>query len=421
MTTTLSDTASDTPSTEVMPQENGVAVIDGQGLSIKVVRGALEITDRPADGTGDKRVRQYRKAGRGGLRRIVVIGDSGMITLDAMQWCSYVGVPIVILRPDGELLSTTHYAPSIRPGSDGKVIDDARLRRAQALADTGTAGTLIRHQIVAGKVCGSADVVERFWNDTDLASFLRDVATDIQRAQTPEECRTMEGEAARRYFDAWTADGRVTVRFCENDRENVPAHWLRFGGRASRATVRRSARNATDPVNAILNYLYAIAASECRIAIIAMGLDPGLGFLHNDKPGRDSLVYDLLEVVRPSVERWALELLQTHVFRHDDFEETRIGSLWLRPPLSHTLANTAPLWARIVAPYAEQITHLIAKSSPCPIPCRTPLTSTFQRKARNRRAYVAVSENDIVSSMPDPRCGVCGNESCSVSHRRRAA
>jgi CRISPR associated protein Cas1 len=59
-----------------------------------------------------------------------------------------------------------------------------------------------------------------------------------------------------------------------------------------------SSRRATNPANAILNYLYAILEAEARIAALRMGLDPGLGFLHADQTARDSLACDLMEPVR---------------------------------------------------------------------------------------------------------------------------
>lgn len=62
-----------------------------------------------------------------------------------------------------------------------------------------------------------------------------------------------------------------------------------------------------NPPNAILNYLYAILEAEARLAIAALGLDPGLGFLHFDTRTRDSLACDVLEPVRPEVDAYLLQ------------------------------------------------------------------------------------------------------------------
>jgi CRISPR-associated protein Cas1 len=68
-------------------------------------------------------------------------------------------------------------------------------------------------------------------------------------------------------------------------------------------------RAAADPINAILNYLYAILEAESRIALIAVGLDPGLGILHTDQRSRDSLALDLMKSARPAVDQYVLNLL----------------------------------------------------------------------------------------------------------------
>jgi CRISPR-associated protein Cas1 len=57
-----------------------------------------------------------------------------------------------------------------------------------------------------------------------------------------------------------------------------------------------------NPANAILNYLYAMLESEACLAVAALGLNPGLGFLHLDTTNRNSLACDLMEPIRPMVD-----------------------------------------------------------------------------------------------------------------------
>jgi hypothetical protein len=142
---------------------------------------------------------------------------------------------------------------------------------------------------------------------------------------------------------------------------------VRFGARTL-APIRRASpltsnpRLAANPPNAILNYLYAVLEAEARLACLAVGLDPGLGVLHADQKSRDSLALDVMEAVRPEVDVYVLELLSTSVFRADDFHETRQGVCRLLPPLSHRLAETAPHWARLLAPVVERVAQGFADS-----------------------------------------------------------
>lgn len=123
----------------------------------------------------------------------------------------------------------------------------------------------------------------------------------------------------------------------------------------------RRNREATDPVNAALNYCYSLAEAECRTALIVLGLDPGLGVLHADKPGRDSLALDLMEALRPAVDRAVIRCLGIDQHRGSRripsswFRETRTGQVLLKAPLSHELAEHLPRWGSVVQPYARQM------------------------------------------------------------------
>ena len=73
-------------------------------------------------------------------------------------------------------------------------------------------------------------------------------------------------------------------------------------------------RHASHPVNAMLNYAYAVLESQVRIATVAHGLDPTIGYLHTSRPGRVALVYDLMEPLRPRVDCLLLDFVLSHTF-----------------------------------------------------------------------------------------------------------
>ena len=89
-------------------------------------------------------------------------------------------------------------------------------------------------------------------------------------------------------------------------RDHVPDHWRSFGMRRSPLTL--APRNAANPLNAILNYLYTLLEVETRIALIGRGLDPGLALFHADEANRQSLAADVMEPVRPHVDAFVLNL-----------------------------------------------------------------------------------------------------------------
>jgi CRISPR-associated endonuclease Cas1 len=89
----------------------------------------------------------------------------------------------------------------------------------------------------------------------------------------------------------------------------------------------------------MLNYAYAVLESQVRIATVAAGLDPTIGYLHACRPGRVALVYDLMEPLRPQVDRRVLDFVQERTFAPRDFVLTERGVCRLHPQLARTVAG----------------------------------------------------------------------------------
>jgi CRISPR-associated protein Cas1 len=98
-------------------------------------------------------------------------------------------------------------------------------------------------------------------------------------------------------------------------------------------------RHATHPVNAMLNYAYAVLESQVRTATVSHGLDPHIGYLHACRPRRAALVYDLMEPLRPRVDSWFLDFVQTHTFSPADFVLNTQGICRLHPQLSRQVTR----------------------------------------------------------------------------------
>jgi CRISPR-associated protein Cas1 len=145
----------------------------------------------------------------------------------------------------------------------------------------------------------------------------------------------------------------LPINFPKKDEHRVPEHWRTFGTRVSPLT--GSPRRAVNPSGAVLNYLYAILESECRLAAAALGLDAGLGVLHVDAPARDSLACDLMEAVRPDIDDFFLRWVTREMLKREWFLEQKDGNARLMASLAIKLSETAPMWGRAVAPIAEWV------------------------------------------------------------------
>jgi len=102
----------------------------------------------------------------------------------------------------------------------------------------------------------------------------------------------------------------------------------------------------THLVNAMLNYAYAVLESQVRIATVSQGLDPTISYLHVCRPGRVALVYDLMEPLRPRVDRLVLGFVGPHTFYSSDFTLNTNGVCRLHPQLARQVAG-ATLSGRI--------------------------------------------------------------------------
>src|SRR5439155_2419568 len=184
------------------------------------------------------------------------------------------------------------------------------------------------------------------------ANVIGGVQKRLAVAEDLNAIRLLEARAAAEYWNAWRD---VPIQFPRKDAERVPSHWLRFGPRHSPLT--GGPRLSVNPANSMLNYTNAVAESECRLAAVACGLDPGIGFLHTDTGNRDSLALDLIETIRPAIEAWLLDWLMKEPLRRSDFFEAADGNCRLSTALCSRLSETGPTWSRLVAPWTEFVAH----------------------------------------------------------------
>jgi CRISPR-associated endonuclease Cas1 len=375
-----------------------IYVAFGYGLKLYVNRGHLVVHD----GIGrQRRTARFNRA-TSRLRRLVVVGSSGFATFEAVQWLRDVGAAFVHIGRDGKLIAC----------SAGYGRDDARLRRAQALATTNGTGLGIVGELLEQKLHGQAAVAAAL-PKSDAAIRARaaidQAAVELKNAGSMQQLRLVEAQAARDYFTAWS---QVPVSFARADQQRVPDHWHSFGSRVSPVT--SANRLAANPANAILNYLFALIEAEASLACHAVGLDPGIGLLHADQKARDSLALDLMEPIRPEAERYLLDLLSNNTFRACDFHETRTGNCRLQPFLTHRLAETLPTWTILLAPVAETVARRLATAAQINI-APSPLT-----QANRRRGRAALGQTTKPPKLRPPRlrsCKACGTD---LTDRQRA-
>ena len=382
----------------------GVITLFGYGISVHVDRGHLILND----GIGLVRRHACLPRVNHGLRRLVVIGADGFVSLAALRWLADQDAAFVLLERDGSVLATTG---PVRPS-------DARLRRAQSLAAQSGTDLRITRALIAAKLMGQERIARESIHNAMAEQAISQARISLDTATTIVSIRGLEAKAGHAYWHAWRS---LTINFPQVDVRKVPDHWKVFGTRVS--PISGSPRCAVNPPNAILNYLYAILESESRLALAAVGLDPGLGFLHVDSRTRDSLACDLMETVRPEVDAYVLDWLTHRLFRRKDFFEKADGTCRLMAGLCVQLSQTARTWRNAVAPWAELIARTLwtTVGKPGKSPA-TPLTGDHRREGRGLRLG-----RPVVYPPKHPRiCKVCGVACekiycapCGAAHSRK--
>jgi CRISPR-associated endonuclease Cas1 len=151
------------------------------------------------------------------------------------------------------------------------------------------------------------------------------------------ELRLLEARSAVAYFRAWYA---TSLLWRTSARHPIPDEWRTVGPRFTRVYATGS-RNASHPVNAILNYAYAALQSQVQIKLVSEGYDPMLGIMHYDRDGAPAFVFDMMEPDRPKVDRAVLGFLKSGALHPADFTIRQDGIVRLNPELARKVAGLA--------------------------------------------------------------------------------
>lgn len=226
-----------------------------------------------------------------------------------LEHCARLGVSVTWLTENGRFMAAMH----------GPTTGNVLLRRAQyRLADAPGASADLARFFIVGKVANCRTVLLRQARASaepalaEAAEKLGRILRRLVRSHDLETLRGMEGDAAHLYFGAFPYLIRQELR------GEMP-----FAG--------RSRKPPRDEVNCLLSFFYTLLATDVRSALEGVGLDPAVGFLHRERPGRPSLALDLMEEFRPYLaDRLCLTLINRRQITARDFTRTEVGGFVLK-------------------------------------------------------------------------------------------
>lgn len=245
-----------------------------------------------------------------GLEEIVSFSYKGA-SPDLIGKCAELGIGFSFFSPRGKFLAR----------ATGKTRGNVLLRKEQyRISDSEERSCLAARNFIFGKLYNSRWVLERAIRDHSLrvdkealesaTELLKISAKKTRDATDLNSLRGIEGEAATRYF-------AVFNELILNQKEDFV-----FRGRTRRPPM--------DEVNAMLSFGYRLLLNDCSSALCSVGLDPYVGFMHRDRPGRESLALDLMEETRSVlVDRMVITLINTRMIKKKDFAKSENGAVLL--------------------------------------------------------------------------------------------
>ncbi|MDA8084604.1 MAG: type I-C CRISPR-associated endonuclease Cas1c [Nitrospiraceae bacterium] len=236
-----------------------------------------------------------------------------------MGFCAEKCVAISFLTENGSFLAKVQ----------GPVSGNVLLRREQyRRADDLQGAAAIARAVVTGKLANCRTVLQRSLRDhadkieaDAVAQASQVLANSLRRLQSDyplDVLRGIEGDAANSYFGVF--DSLIT---CQKD---------------AFAFRERNRRPPLDNVNCLLSFLYTIVMHDVRAALEAVGLDPAVGYLHRDRPGRYGLALDIMEEFRPFMaDRLALSLINLCQVRGNGFSKKESGAVLMEDDTRKTV------------------------------------------------------------------------------------
>lgn len=256
-------------------------------------------------------VRQHKTSREFPIHLLDSVVCMGRVTCSPalMGFCCERGVGLAFFSENGKFLARVN----------GPVSGNVLLRRSQyRIADDESKCAELARRFVVAKIANGRNVLLRALRDySDIdstnnlkktASYLAMTLKSLETRKTLETIRGNEGDAARAYFSAF------------ND--------LIVAQKDDFVFKERSRRPPMDNVNALLSFVYTLLVHDTVSALEGVGLDPAVGYLHVDRPGRPSLALDIIEEFRSMIaERLVLNLINLRQVKSEGFNKTESGAV----------------------------------------------------------------------------------------------
>lgn len=264
-----------------------------------------------------------------------MLDGSGNITFDVLNWLDEQDVTLTRLTWRGEIASVS--------SSNGYAANPHRVQWQRETRANHAARMSWCIDLISRKIEGCILTLEKAvprssrWN-TAMERAYADLSTlELTPPQEIVDLRIIEANSAAAYFRSWR---NIPIKWRGLTRNPIPEDWKSVGVRTSEFALAGN-RNASHPVNAMLNYAYTVLESQQRLKAVSEGYDPTIGIMHEGGNGASAFIFDVMELQRSNIDRAILNFIRSYTFHAADFSLRSDGVVRLNPALARIIASNS--------------------------------------------------------------------------------
>lgn len=330
-------------------------VLSGHGIRLNVDCGTLLIKCGFTHYPQTREEYRFFPKDRQLPSRIIILDGDGSITFDALEWLSQQEITLVQIDWKGDVTSI---------GNADYSANSDLVKFQLEIRENGQ-GFEFSKWLILEKIKHSYDTIKQISaNSLEAQPMLEKIKeqADNLKKNAPDNMASLlalEGTAAAAYFRYWYT---LPLKWKGLGRKPIPQEWEKIGSRIGSGRGGKSNQLASHPVNAILNYVYGVLENQVRGHILAAGADTTIGYMHSNGKGRASLVFDLMEPLRPIMDRKVLEFVMGRTFSPDDFILNKNGVCRLHPQFARYIVKLVQDAPEIEAIMAENLKKLFGRN-----------------------------------------------------------
>jgi CRISPR-associated protein Cas1 len=318
---------------KIRERQTAPLILCGHGISMRVENGTLVVREGFTHYPQEAVRHQFFPGDLTLPMRILLLDGSGTLSFDVMNWLIEQGATLLRITWDGRF--------SALVGGPSSVLMLERVRLQERLRGDQHERVRFSAAIITEKLRASIHTLKACFPRDRIATAVRDAEAGITALQglasdRMQDIRAIEGSCAWSYFLLWRG---IEMKWTSEKRHPIPNSWKTFWSRSSLLTGNAPENyHASHPINAMLNYAYAVQVSLLHEQLLANGFDPKLGIMHQERDYYSAFAYDLIEIERPRVDLIVLDFVARQKFAAPDFILRKDGVCRLAPQLAKTVA-----------------------------------------------------------------------------------